>query len=802
MIKFIDKDGYTFFGEVPYVHWFGSNLYEQTLNKDYFDELHISGQSTNLQYIKNILILSNNSSLSFSIKSKNSVFHLVDINIIHLIEQGEFIPGTDTKYNFPDALTYQITLSGNQISGGLYVYQLIVNASSPDPGQITEEIQITGGLDDITIKVGADFYDYDEILSINLGNRGTELSDSIQKAIYCSDIKESYTDNILINRKLKELISNYLDIMDNKGSYKSLYNSLKWFEWGDNVTINEIWKRNDRYFEKELENIISEKYKTLLFTHQKTSYISLIAALTKYSLDDQQKIELNEEKLPILENISRIWSNDILGLKISLLGAFFERYFMPIHLSLFNATTQSRVFADKTIKIKSGSLTRTHNWHDDWGVVDIQMDHTVVLGNIKPVSVGRNTVFGYQDIDSTDTHYVHKLAGVTYLTGDSTQTPPIPGVELIDTGHAYDSTDNNELITIWGNIRGHVGVVVPVTVTVPLPEGDALNAETIVIYRYNTDGTLQDGYPLRIFERRLWESGNIAPEEEEPVYAARFTFNLLSTGEEKVSFSLQMHSLSGHTWTAASSYEAIDTKGSKLNAYRVYDKEFTGVFAEDDPWVNSIFSFDGQYNNINENDLNKSILTQYIPTNNSNYLNKLFVIDVSSGHQVPPTSALSDYYVINRGDNKYILCIKKKGGKTFDSFDSYTVVREDYIFIPQLHDFVDIESIPLKTDASGRYIMSYDDYIIDPNTDIVCIIPEIKYSKKIDTNSVNWIFKNMTTGEEIIIDQPQQNPFVLYNDKWSKLTEGYWSVTMNFKFLDSNQMNSISRNSMFLVKKR
>ena len=38
------------------------------------------------------------------------------------------------------------------------------------------------------------------------------------------------------------MLSNYWDIIANKGSYKSLLNAIEWFEWDDTLTLKEIYK--------------------------------------------------------------------------------------------------------------------------------------------------------------------------------------------------------------------------------------------------------------------------------------------------------------------------------------------------------------------------------------------------------------------------------------------------------------------------------------------------------------------------------------------------------------------------------
>ena len=60
MIKFINKEGYTFDGTPPYVFWFEG------------------AQSTTLQYTQSILLISDIPQLTFSISKKQKVFRLAD----------------------------------------------------------------------------------------------------------------------------------------------------------------------------------------------------------------------------------------------------------------------------------------------------------------------------------------------------------------------------------------------------------------------------------------------------------------------------------------------------------------------------------------------------------------------------------------------------------------------------------------------------------------------------------------------------------------------------------------------------
>ena len=794
MIKFIDNNGYTFDGTPPYIFWFEG------------------AQSITLQYTKSILMISDIPQLTFSISKKQKVFRFANPTVLSgnppFYLEG-YIDKTDPEHpiTYPPVATYKLTMDG-ETYGDYYIYQLIVIGCSEEPCQCQETINIKGENRTKHIVIGADFYELDEILQINLGNRGTEIPETIQKAIYSNDIKEDFIDNILVNRKFKELVSNYLDIMDNKGSYKSLYNSLKWFEWGNNAKIYEIWQNDLGFFEKELENILSEKFKNILFTHRKTSYISIVVALQQLAMNDPDYTGpiFDDEKNPVVENISHMWSTQEIMLKTSLLGAFFERYFLPIHLSLLHATAQSLVYTP-AIKDLVGSNNRVFSWHDDWGVVDIKMDYTVVLGNINAVSAGKDTMFayrsGYNGIPEFDNYDNVLNFGVDALSN----------VEYHGNLSGLTESDENELRTIWANVRGGVGVVVPITVTVPLPQEDALNTETLVLYRYPLDGKPEDATPEYVIERKLISPENIGTEDE-PNWVAKFSFNLLSQKEEKVSFNLQLHSLSGHTWTAAATYEVIDTRGSVLHACRVSNKIFDSIF-DNNAWA-TWNPYEGIFNTVvmdgvvpSDSNTTYKTYTQYLPTSNIEYLNEIVVVEVNAFDELDGNDfIISNYYMLRRGDsNKYIICIRKEGGEGCGSAGAFltqsgitnTIVRYDHIFIPQLHEYTDIEEIKLKKDrATGRFIMSDKDYIIDPEKDLVCIIPQFKHGKLI--NDVVWTFTNRSTLEKITYDAPINQPLVLDN-KESMLSSGYWNVELRYRFCDCIKTNTLSKNSVFLIKK-
>lgn len=234
------------------------------------------------------------------------------------------------------------------------VHKFYVSCKSDDAGEFTTFIDIKGHG---RIKIGADFYGEYEPVYINLSNFGVEIPEYIQKAIYDSNVHEDYKDNILINRKFKELLSNYWELVANRGSYKSLLNTLSWFEWGDILRIREIWKRNTAgkniYDDRELCSLLENKYQDSLGSFVKTAYISLYANF--YKTTDNYDAEEN----PVFENIALKWGKEDLALKLSLLSQFFSTFFMPIHMSILHACVEDIVYTNTIKSVVGTSVCRT-----------------------------------------------------------------------------------------------------------------------------------------------------------------------------------------------------------------------------------------------------------------------------------------------------------------------------------------------------------------------------------------------------------------------------------------------------------
>ena len=403
-VKIVDSNGCsgpTFNGEAPFVHW-------------------IEGpRSTNIWHHQRICFISDKENLRIELGSTD-VFKILDLHeySVRAFEelQKETINGF--KYNTIQNIfangTGQWLVQRGYHFGDLYVYNLYLVARSEQPAEYVEDLIIDG----VKCKVGIDIYEENEPLYVNMSNNNIEIPDAVQKAIYPVNVHEDSKDNGVLNIKFKELLSNYWDIAANKGSYKSLFNSLKWFEWGDLIRMREVWSHVDAgreiFRDADINELMNDVVMRMLADFRKTTYLTLSVALQSIKRERVEQEgtsewedimrglaqftyqdKYDEEWNPELDYISALWSYDDIALKLCLLGNFYETYFMPIHLELIRCTIEEIVFTN-TIKIMHGACTNREDFINNtrtfrcsvkndsvWPIsnVDVQVGPRTILGN-------------------------------------------------------------------------------------------------------------------------------------------------------------------------------------------------------------------------------------------------------------------------------------------------------------------------------------------------------------------------------------------------------------------------------------
>lgn len=731
-IKFIDlKTGNVFNGDAPhYIHWFEGE------------------QSTDLIYSQPICFISKAQQVNVNIED-NEIFHLIDPDKL-----GSRIPN-NSQYELNEIISNGEIVSNGTYYQQHYIHIIYIIGSAKQEGEYIVDLFIGESI----YKIGADFYGPNESLYINLSNNGIEIPDSIQKAIYETDIREDKRDNILINRKWKELLSNLWDIYSNKGSYKSLYNSLKWFEYGDLVKLGELWRKHDgdeySYSINDMQCFLRDLYGKYESGVQKTTYIGLYCALNKIKTDDNGNTiyENNGTSLdsnPLLEKVSFKWSKEDMAIKMFLLGNFYKAYFMPIHLDLIHSTIEDIVYADP-IKLLSGTIVNRFDYVDNTESLkcNIEDGQTFKLGVVE-CYVGPDTVFGNRNLNGNDEYITKNILGV------QRDVPPL-------------NSNNENIKNYIFQLYKEVGTIVDFNVFLDIPQNDSILEGMIIIK--DESGYIRKGIDNNI----TTHGGNIF-------------FSILFRNESKYDISLQFRTSLGKVYTKKFSINVTDNEHIGLNLYKIINNDW---YTERN--MNNYISL--RYKN---DIINTDIITQHIPallTNDDNYSG------IKLNHQVVikgagPSVNQNEYDVkVKSITNKngevihyyYIYTCKKfgrdlNGEKIFEDYKSQ-IYKDEYVFIPENHGLVKL---------TGEMI---EDYTIDSSKDTLCIIPDLPYGLKID--GCTWKFKNISNHlMEPITLTGIAEPFIA--PMQSKiLNPGYYNIEFVYKIGDEEK--TIKYNSSFRV---
>ena len=713
-------------------------------------------QSTGITYTMPICILTETDEpLQLSIE-ENDVFSFV-------------AHGTETTvdgYKFNDVIySNQFTTEPENI-GNYYGHVFNVGCNSKNTGEYICRINIGN---EGFIRVGADLYGEYEPVYVNLSNMGVELPDNIQKAIYDSDVHEDVKDNILMNRKFKELLSNYWNIVANKGSQKSLKHSIDWFEWGDILNIREINRRtvaNKTLFSDNEISTIINNFAEEMFTHfLKTSYVSLYCSMQK-ELD-----EYDEELNPILEQRVLKWSREDLQLKLALLANFFGIYFMPIHISIMHAAVEDEVFTN-TIKSITGTESKRFDAFGDLGFVECNVkDNSIYrMTNVK-VQATNDTVYAIKD-------YSDSFFGV-------------------DKFPKYIYNYGNDSINVFASqYYSGPGVVIPFKFTLLKQDSKDFVRETIVDYIDDYGHNCK----LHFYDTFITSKNKI-----------EINFNLLVKTPNDYSYIFTFLLASGKTLTRKVDFKVILSDNININVYKIKSKNDTNGLTVEDFYSRQMNKYFYRIQ-PNNSDNQISYYTQYLPyitpdsSLYSNYtglkLNQTVVVKINlqSGVEELKNSMKERFLEFSKrynDDITYITFICKRffESLTLDELNSRIgntgeIIRNDMVFYPQFHYLEKIE---------GNRIEDYTIY----QHEAICCAAEINDGKTIKDfkygnilRDTEWTFSNFNEVVEFPTSSAQ--PFIAKTTN-NLLSPGYYDISFKYTLING-VVTECTSNSAFRIK--
>lgn len=228
------------------------------------------------------------------------------------------------------------------------------------------------------ISVGGEFINEYEELVINGKNIGVELPKDILKAVYGENLYNDEFNEALYNEKLKEYLINAPIIRHECGNFRSAINSLKWFGYGDKLSISKLLKTDNELINQYLLDYFNIKNDIIdAFKNFKSDSLISIKLFINKDLDElypfdvnsdsgffgenkpkqisllelYEKIKIGNHDMPIDNDDEKYWywkpyldfSFNELGIKLACLKQFYKKYFLPIHLYIHSLGLAYRV---------------------------------------------------------------------------------------------------------------------------------------------------------------------------------------------------------------------------------------------------------------------------------------------------------------------------------------------------------------------------------------------------------------------------------------------------------------------------
>ena len=369
-MKFLDHTGHIF--ELPsydiYPTGYEYETFDYTFN---FEDDYNARLSINNYYIKPIRFIVEEGYNDIEIISDSNVFGLLSSKIIQeKIKESGLVFEIDEDI-FSNHLTTDdfIYIKEDDLEGMVWFYGIVY---TNEPVTWSSNIMIHVNYDDrdiyCPICLAATFYDEQEELIINGKNMGVSFPKDITRAVYHGSMFNESINEDLYNEKVKEYLLNYMKLKGECGNLNQAINGLKFFGWGDKAKLTKLVRTDNEVINQYVRDTLDINNDLLYrFDNFKTSGLLSINVPVNAETGESETQDFTKtfwgEGKPILEDLFNKFVTvtydecDIdfyrpyfdfmfieLGLKLSALRYFYQKYFLPLHSMLQSASLSHQVF--------------------------------------------------------------------------------------------------------------------------------------------------------------------------------------------------------------------------------------------------------------------------------------------------------------------------------------------------------------------------------------------------------------------------------------------------------------------------
>ncbi len=342
-------------------------------------------QSVGKYYQKRLFFLADTPSLTATVKCDDNTVFLYDLSDI-------------TKTELSDIKTMSMQCTGKEqkylSDTTFYLYYINLGSGSDTIGDSNAVLTLSSGDRKYDFTVNATFWGDREENRILLHNFGVDIPSDVSRALYGTDVHDTVPDYLLLNRKYKELLMEYMDIIGNKGSYESLQKSLDWFGYNDLLSLKEFWSdpAKTKLYERDLTTIYSDVLEEIISMYTKSTFIAINYDLDTVQTNADGIVQYDtdasgEVTVPLLKSTIDDYAVEDMMLKMTLLGNYYSTFFMPLHLNLLYSTVVNTIFTTPAkIKLHKGEETLINIYK--YNITDTsEVSDTYVIGDIAAAAI-------------------------------------------------------------------------------------------------------------------------------------------------------------------------------------------------------------------------------------------------------------------------------------------------------------------------------------------------------------------------------------------------------------------------------
>lgn len=377
-MKFIDHTGHIF--ELPSYEIYPVGYEYETLDYAFtFDDDYNGRLSINNYYIKPIRFVVDEDVERLVINVDSNVFKLLGNRTVQdrLAESKNLVFEID-EVDFTKELLYESDDDKNDESdlviledGKYKMFTFYAVAITDEPvmwsSNILIDVKYKNHEEFCPICLSATFYDEQEELIINGQNMGVKFPKDIIRAVYRGSMFNDTINEDLYNEKVKEYLLNYMKLHGECGNLSSAIDGFKFFGWGDKAILTKLVKTDNEFISQYIRDNIDINNDLLFrFEHFPTTGLFSVNVPINAETGETYKQDYSKsfwgEGKPVLEDlfnklvVVNYDEEDIdfyrpyfdylfveLGLKLSALKYFYEKYFLPMHSMLQSASLSHQV---------------------------------------------------------------------------------------------------------------------------------------------------------------------------------------------------------------------------------------------------------------------------------------------------------------------------------------------------------------------------------------------------------------------------------------------------------------------------